>query len=78
MEPISHVMEIIIKVKFLKFRTWKKNYTMNLFSLLTIEAKGSNKFCKGRSKIGYFPHRVFGIFLYEIKIVLYKFLEHLP
>ena len=29
-------------------------------------------------KIGYFPHRMFGIFLFEIKILLYKFLEHLP
>ena len=39
---------------------------------------GSNKFCKRRPpcKIGYFPHRIFGIFLSEMKILLYKFLEH--
>ena len=28
-------------------------------------------------KIGYFPHRIFGIFHFEM-ILLYKFLEHLP
>ena len=41
---------------------------------------GSNKFCKRRPpcKIGYFPHRIFGIFLSEMKILLYKFLEHYP
>ena len=27
---------------------------------------------------GYFPHRIFGIFLFGIKFLLYKFLEHLP
>ena len=26
-------------------------------------------------KIGYFPHIIIGIFLFEIKILLYKFLE---
>ena len=45
---------------------------------------GSNNFGKGANliaslyKIGYFPHRIFGIFLFEINILLYKFLEHLP
>ena len=29
-------------------------------------------------KTGYFPHRIFGIFLFKIKILLYKFLENLP
>ena len=29
-------------------------------------------------KIGYFPHIIFGIFLFEIKICLYEFLEHYP
>ena len=33
-------------------------------------------FAKGGSKIGYFPNRVFGIFLFKIKILLYKFLEN--
>ena len=47
----------------------RKN-TLNLFSPLTTEAKGSNKF--------YFPHKMFGIFLFEIKILLYKLLEHQP
>ena len=54
---------------------------LNLFSLLTIEAKGSNQVCKDRHtlcKTGYFPHRMFGIFLFENNILLYAFLEHLP
>ena len=29
-------------------------------------------FAKG-GKIGYFPHRIFGIYLFEIKILLYEF-----
>ena len=44
-------------------------------------AKGGNvtNFAKGGNfKIGYFPHRIFGIFLLEIKILLFEFLEHLP
>ena len=40
-------------------------------------AKGGN-FIASHCKIGYFPHRIFDIFLFEIKILLYKFLEHLP
>ena len=40
-------------------------------------AKGGNLFAS-LCKIGYFPHRISGIFLFEIKILLYKFLEHLP
>ena len=32
-------------------------------------AKGGNFLCK----IGYFSHRMFGIFLFEIEILLYKF-----
>ena len=47
-----------------------------------IKAKRSNKFCKGRQfallcKIGYFPYRNFGIFIFEIMILLNEFLEHL-
>ena len=87
-------------VNVLKFRTpkkkKKKKNTLNLFSLLSSEAKGSNQFCKGRQvtnfakggnyyialiaslcKIGYFPHRIFGIFLFEFMIFLYEVLEHL-
>ena len=52
-------------VNVLKFQTSKKKNTLNLYSLLTIEAKGSNKFCKGRQfiaslssqNIWYFPFR---------------------
>ena len=40
-------------------------------------AKGGNLIAS-LYKIGYFPHRIFGIFLFEIKILLYKFLEYLP
>ena len=80
-------------VNVLKFRTPKKQKnTLNVFSSLSVEAKGSNKFCKRRQlnfakegnlivslcEIGYFPHRILGIFLFEIKILLNKFVEHLP
>ena len=41
-------------------------------------AKGGNFYCPPLCKIGYFPHRIFGIFFFEIKILLYKFLEHKP
>ena len=40
-------------------------------------AKGGNLIAS-LCKIGYFPHRMFGIFLFEIKILLFEFLEHLP
>ena len=40
-------------------------------------AKGGN-FIASLCKTGYFPHRMFGISLFEIKILLYEFLEHLP
>ena len=40
-------------------------------------AKGGNLIAS-LCKIGYFPHIIFGIFLFEIKILLYKFLEILP
>ena len=134
-------------VNVLKFQTSKKKYTLNLFSLLTIQAKVGwlcwgltsqstifqscrdgaiaswviNQYFRGvkclaqghntaavgleprtsrsgvrhstteppRSpfkqrevaslfKTGYFPHRMVGIFLCEIKILLFEFLEHLP
>ena len=59
-------------VNILKFRTPKKGKTLlNLFSLLTTEAKGSNQFW-----LLPFLHRIFGIFLFEIKILLFQFLEH--
>ena len=35
-------------VNVLKFRTPKRKNTLNLFALLASEAKGSNKFCKGK------------------------------
>ena len=54
---------------FQNFKHQKRKNTLNSFSLFTTEAKGSNKFCK----VGYFPHRIFDIFLFEIKILLYKF-----
>ena len=50
---------------FQNFKHRKRKNTLNVFSLLTNEAKGSNKFCI-----------IFGIFLFEIKICLYEFLEH--
>ena len=40
-------------------------------------AKGGNLIAS-LCKIGYFPHRMFGKFLFEIKILLYKLLEQLP
>ena len=40
-------------------------------------AKGGNLIAS-LCKVGYLPHRMFGIFLFEIKILLYEFLEHLP
>ena len=40
-------------------------------------AKGGNLIAS-LCKIGNFPHRMFGIFLFEVKILLFKFLEHLP
>ena len=67
-----------------KISNQKRKNTQNLFSLLISEAKRSNKFCKGRQfnwlplQIGYFRHRIFGIFLFQIQILLYKFLEHKP
>ena len=70
---------------FQNFERQKRKNTLNLFSLLTSETKGSNKFCKGGGsliaslyKIGYFPRRIFDVFLFKINILLYKFLEHLP
>ena len=38
-------------------------------------AKGGNLIAS-LCKIGYFSHRFFVIFLFEIKVLLYKFLEH--
>ena len=52
---------------------------MIFFSLLTREV---TNFAKGGyliaslCKIGYFPRIIFGIFLFEIKVLLYKFSEH--
>ena len=76
-----------IGVQLKKFQTPKKRKnTLNLFSLFTSEAKGSNQFCKGRQltnlakggncTIGYFPPRIFDIFLFGIKIFLYEYLEY--
>ena len=47
-----------------KFQTpKKKEHPKFIFSIASL------------CKIGYFPHRIFGIFLLEIKILLYEFLE---
>ena len=43
---------------------------------VTNSAKGGNLIAS-LCKIGYFPHKIFGIFLFEINISLYEFLEHL-
>ena len=54
-----------------EFENHKRNIPLNLFSLLSNEAKESNKFCNliaSLCKISYFPHRMFGIFLFEINI----------
>ena len=71
-------------VNVLKFRTPKtKEHPKFIFHPHHHETKGSKKFCKGRQfncltlQFGYFPHRFFVILLFEIKILLYKFLEHL-
>ena len=61
---------ITCTVNVLKFQTPKKKEHPKF--IFPPQAKGSNKFCK----IGYFPQRILGIFLFEIKILLYKFLEH--
>ena len=42
------IFGIIITVNVLKFEHQKRRNILNLFSLLTIQKKGSNKFCKGR------------------------------
>ena len=68
-----------------KFRPSEKERTPSIYFLsspfkqreVTNFAKGGNliaSFCKN----GYFPHRMFGIFLIEIKILLFEFLEQLP
>ena len=59
----------IITVNVLKFRTPKKKEHPKF--ILTSPLIAS--LCK----IGYFPHRIFRIFLFKIKILLYEFLEHL-
>ena len=56
---------------FQNFKHQKRKNTLNSFSLFTTEAKGSNKFCK----VGYFPHRIFDIFLFEIKDFTVQILE---
>ena len=41
-------------------------------------AKGGGNLIASLCKIGYFPHRMFGMFLFKIKIFMYKLLEQLP
>ena len=63
-------------VNVLKFRTpKKKEHTKFIFS--PHQWSKGNRFRKGRQfnylplQIGYFPHRIFDIFLFEIKILLH-------
>ena len=81
---LSHFVGFVIRrlklpmVNILKFRIPKKKNTLNLFSILTINfAKGGNLIAS-LCNIGYFPQRIFVIFLFEIKIFLYESLEYLP
>ena len=67
-------------VTVLKFRTPKKKehpeFIFSPHQEVTNFAKGCNLIAS-LYKIGYFPHNIFDIFLFEIKILLYKFLEYL-
>ena len=64
-------------VNVLKIQTSKKKETLNLFSLLTIEAKGSNKLPPFAKLVT--PLTEILVFSFsKFKILLYKFLEHLP
>ena len=61
-----------------KISNTKKERTPWIYFLSSpVKQREVTNFAKG-GKIGYFPHRSFGIFLFEIKILLYEFLEHLP
>ena len=67
-----------------KLSNTKKERTPSVYFLSSpLKQREVTNFAKGGSliaalcKIGYFPHRIFGIFLFEIKILLYEFLEHL-
>ena len=73
----------VVRGKCSKFQTPKKRKNiLNLFSLLTSEAKISDKFCKELPPFAKLVTSLteflvfFGIFLFEIKILLYKFLGH--
>ena len=66
----------------LKFRTSKKKEHPQFLSSPFKQREVTN-FAKGGNLIASlckiaFPHRMFGIFLFEIKILLFEFLEHLP
>ena len=63
----------------LKFQTAKKERTAYIcFLSLPAKQREVTNFAQGGSLIGYFPDSHFRIFLFEIKILLFKFLEHLP
>ena len=75
-------MEATINV--LKFEHQKRKNILNLFLSSPFKKREVTNFAKGGNliaslcKIGYFPHRMIDIFLFEIKILLFEFLEHLP
>ena len=75
----------MITVYVQKFRTSKKKeHPKFIFSPHHSKEREVTNFPKEGNltaslcKIGYFPHRMIGIFLFEIKILLFEFLEHLP
>ena len=69
---------LLLKVNILKFWRPKKKEPSNFISLLIIEAKGSNKFCKGRQfnclplQNWSFPSQNFWYFPFWIKVLLYE------
>ena len=71
--------------KYSKISNTKKERTPWIYFLSSqLKHREVTNFAKGGNliaslcKIGYFPYGIFGIFLFKIKILLYKFLEHLP
>ena len=75
---------MVTTVNVLEFPTPKKNEQPIYFLSSPLKQREVTNFAKGGNliaclcKIGYFPHRSFGIFLFEIIILLDKLLEQLP
>ena len=70
----AHLLRYIV----LKFRTPKnKEHPKLIFSPLHWSKREVTNFAKGGNFCKNFHHRIFGIFIFEIKSLLYKFLEHL-